>query len=152
MKKLIGAMLACLVAGSLMAAQNPEITTETGGIKSERGTTDLGTEAEAAPMKNFRKDGDLYDRQYMHQPPLIPHDVRNYEVDTKVNKCLACHSFKNASKMKAPKISPTHFETRDGMTLGEVSPRRYFCLQCHVPQTDAKPLVENTFKPVEALN
>ncbi len=74
------------------------------------------------PMKNFRKDGDLYDRQYMHQPPLIPHDTRNYEVDNKVNKCLACHSFKNASAMKAPKISPTHFETRDGMTLGEVSP------------------------------
>lgn len=151
MKKLIGAMLACLMAGSLMAAV-PEITNSTGGIKSERGSTDLVTDADAAPLKNFRKDGDLYDRQYMHQPPLIPHDTRNYEVDSKVNKCLACHSFKNASAMKAPKISPTHFETRDGMTLGEVSPRRYFCLQCHVPQADAKPLVENTFKPVEALN
>ena len=151
MKKLIGAMLACLMAGSLMAAV-PEITNSTGGIKSERGSTDLVTDADAAPMKNFRKDGDLYDRQYMHQPPLIPHDTRNYEVDNKVNKCLACHSFKNASAMKAPKISPTHFETRDGMTLGEVSPRRYFCLQCHVPQADTKPLVENTFKPVEALN
>ena len=151
MKKLIGAMLACLMAGSLMAAV-PEITNSTGGIKSERGSTDLVTDADAAPMKNFRKDGDLYDRQYMHQPPLIPHDTRNYEVDNKVNKCLACHSFKNASAMKAPKISPTHFETRDGMTLGEVSPRRYFCLQCHEPQADAKPLVENTFKPVEALN
>jgi cytochrome c-type protein NapB len=151
MKKLIGAMLACLMAGSLMAAA-PEITNSTGGIKSERGSTELTTEAEAAPLKNFRKDSEPYDRQYMHQPPLIPHDIRNYEVDTKVNKCLACHSFKNASAMKAPKISPTHFETRDGMTIGEVSPRRYFCLQCHVPQTDAKPLVENTFKPVEALN
>lgn len=151
MKKLIGAMLACLMAGSLMAAV-PEITNSTGGIKSERGSTDLATEADPAPLKNFRKDGDIYDRQYMHQPPLIPHDIRNYEVDSKVNKCLACHSFKNASAMKAPKISPTHFETRDGMTLGEVSPRRYFCLQCHVPQADAKPLVENTFKPVEALN
>ena len=151
MKKLIGAMLACLMAGSLMAAV-PENTNSTGGIKSERGSTDLVTDADAAPLKNFRKDGDLYDRQYMHQPPLIPHDTRNYEVDNKVNKCLACHSFKNASAMKAPKISPTHFETRDGMTLGEVSPRRYFCLQCHVPQADAKPLVNNTFKPVEALN
>ena len=151
MKKLIGAMLACLMAGSLMAA-TPEIINSTGGIKSERGSTDLATEGAPAPLKNFRKDGDVYDRQYIHQPPLIPHDVRNYEVDTKVNKCLACHSFKNASAMKATKISPTHFETRDGTTLGEVSPRRYFCLQCHVPQADAKPLVENTFKPVEALN
>lgn len=151
MKKLIGAMLACLMAGSLMAAV-PEITNSTGASSRSGGSTDLVTDADAAPLKNFRKDGDLYDRQYMHQPPLIPHDTRNYEVDNKVNKCLACHSFKNASAMKAPKISPTHFETRDGMTLGEVSPRRYFCLQCHVPQADAKPLVNNTFKPVEALN
>ena len=98
MKKLIGAMLACLMAGSLMAA-TPEITNSTGGIKSERGSTDLVTDADAAPMKNYRKDGDLYDRQYMHQPPPTPHDTRNYEVDNTVTKCPACHSVQNASKM-----------------------------------------------------
>lgn len=69
MKKLIGAMLACLMAGSLMAAT--EITNSTGD-KIGAGSTDLVTDADAAPMKNYRKDGDLYDRQYMHQPPLIP--------------------------------------------------------------------------------
>jgi cytochrome c-type protein NapB len=37
------------------------------------------------------------------------------------------------------------------MTLGDISPRRYFCMQCHVPQTDAKPLVDNVFTPVESL-
>ena len=46
MKKLIGAMLACLMAGSLMAAA-PEITNSTGGLKSERGATDLVTDATA---------------------------------------------------------------------------------------------------------
>jgi cytochrome c-type protein NapB len=35
--------------------------------------------------------------------------------------------------------------------MANVSARRYFCVQCHVPQTNAKPLVENTFQPVEAL-
>ena len=39
----------------------------------------------------------------------------------------------------------------DGKTLSDVSPRRYFCLQCHVTQADAAPLVENTFEPVESL-
>ena len=53
--------------------------------------------------------------------------------------------------MGATKISPTHFETRDGMTLSDVSPRRYFCLQCHVPQVNASPLVDNTFDPVESI-
>ena len=33
-----------------------------------------------------------------------------------------------------------------------VSARRYFCTQCHVPQADAQPLVENTFKPVTAIS
>ncbi|MFB1000430.1 MAG: nitrate reductase cytochrome c-type subunit, partial [Colwellia sp.] len=42
-------------------------------------------------------------------------------------------------------------ETRDGTTLSEVSPRRYFCSQCHVTQADAPELVDNTFKPVESL-
>ncbi|MGL5039470.1 MAG: nitrate reductase cytochrome c-type subunit [Aeromonas sp.] len=152
MKKLIGAMLACLMAGSLMAAV-PEVTSNNdGGVKSLRGSTNLAVAGEAPSLKNYRKDGDVYDRDYMHQPPLVPHEVRHNEVDYKVNRCLACHSFKNAGAMKAPKISPTHFESRDGKTLGAVSPRRYFCLQCHVPQTEVKPLVENTFKPVEALN
>jgi cytochrome c-type protein NapB len=35
----------------------------------------------------------------------------------------------------------------DGNVLSNVAPRRYFCLQCHVPQTDAAPIVENTFTP-----
>ncbi|MGD8350279.1 MAG: nitrate reductase cytochrome c-type subunit, partial [Gammaproteobacteria bacterium] len=35
--------------------------------------------------------------------------------------------------------------------LSDVSPRRYFCLQCHIEQTDAEPLIENTFKRVDSL-
>ena len=35
--------------------------------------------------------------------PADPHDTRNYEVDNKVNKCLACHSFKNASARRPPR-------------------------------------------------
>ncbi|MEK7438145.1 MAG: nitrate reductase cytochrome c-type subunit, partial [Pseudomonadota bacterium] len=31
-------------------------------------------------------------------------------------------------------------------TLSEVSPARYQCTACHVPQVDAKPLVQNTFR------
>jgi nitrate reductase (cytochrome), electron transfer subunit len=34
---------------------------------------------------------------------------------------------------------------------GHLSPRRYFCTQCHVPQADAKPLVGNTFLSVEDI-
>ena len=42
-------------------------------------------------------------------------------------------------------ISITHFMTREGQMLADVSPRRYFCTACHVPQADVAPLVENDF-------
>jgi cytochrome c-type protein NapB len=48
-------------------------------------------------------------------------------------------------------VSITHYQDRDGNFLADVAPRRYFCEQCHVPQVDAKPLVENTFQDVETL-
>ena len=46
----------------------------------------------------------------------------------------------------APMISVTHFMDRDGQVLADVGPRRYFCNACHVSQTDAQPLVRNTFR------
>jgi cytochrome c-type protein NapB len=48
-------------------------------------------------------------------------------------------------------VSVTHYMDRNTQFLAEVSPRRYFCNQCHVVQTDAKPLVENTFEDVDAI-
>ena len=40
---------------------------------------------------------------------------------------------------------------RDGNFLAEISPRRYFCEQCHVAQVDARPLVENRFEDVDEI-
>ena len=48
-------------------------------------------------------------------------------------------------------VSVTHFMDRDNNFLAELSPRRYFCTQCHVPQLDAKLLVENDFVDMEHL-
>ncbi len=47
--------------------------------------------------------------------------------------------------------SITHFMDRDGQFLAEVSPRRYFCTQCHVPQNEVKPLVGNDFVDIDSL-
>ncbi|GAL17917.1 nitrate reductase cytochrome c550-type subunit [Vibrio maritimus] len=40
---------------------------------------------------------------------------------------------------------------REDAVLADMSPRRYFCLQCHVPQVDAQPLVGNDFERVDSL-
>lgn len=67
------------------------------------------------------------------------------------NKCLSCHSRVRTGESQAPMASVTHYQDRDGNFLAEISPRRYFCGQCHVAQVDAKPLVENTFEDVDDI-
>ncbi|MFB0713140.1 nitrate reductase cytochrome c-type subunit [Buttiauxella noackiae] len=84
---------------------------------------------------------------YVNQPPMIPHSVDGYQVSKNTNRCLQCHGVEHYRTTGAPRVSPTHFMDSDGNVLSNVAPRRYFCLQCHVPQTDAAPIVENTFTP-----
>jgi cytochrome c-type protein NapB len=90
-------------------------------------------------------------RNYPMQPPVIPHTTRSYEVNINNNKCMYCHSRHRTEKSQAPMVSVTHYMDRDGNFLAEISPRRYFCNQCHVTQVDAKPLVENTFTDMHSL-
>ncbi|CRG50226.1 nitrate reductase cytochrome c-type subunit [Yersinia wautersii] len=84
---------------------------------------------------------------YVNQPPMIPHSVDGYQVSKNTNRCLQCHGVEHYITTGAPRVSSSHFYDRDGKVSSEVSPRRYFCLQCHVPQTDAAPIVGNSFQP-----
>ncbi len=88
-------------------------------------------------------------RNYPEQPPVIPHKIDGYQIDFKYNQCLTCHSRTAIEISQAPMISITHFMNREGQFLASVSPRRYFCNQCHVTQSDARPLIENTFVDVD---
>ncbi len=122
-----------------------------GGVDSLR-SHELNVEAPAEAMKKFSGQDNVQKRDFVQQPPLIPHGVRGYQVDKDVNTCLKCHSWNNAAKWGATRISVTHFYDRNGVQRADVAPNRYFCMQCHVPQADAKPLKKNDFKPVESLN
>ncbi|WP_070966298.1 nitrate reductase cytochrome c-type subunit [Vibrio sonorensis] len=121
-----------------------------GGLQSLRGMSELEDTRPADDFKKYPKD-QVLESEYVYQPPLVPHSIRGYEVTLNANKCLACHSWKNAKEMGATKVSVTHYVNREDAVLADVSPRRYFCLQCHVPQANAKPLVENEFTPVDSL-
>ena len=115
-------------------------------VESLRGGTALTSTPQAfAPFKQNRAQSAL-PRAYRQQPPLIPHKVDEYEVDLKVNQCMACHDWPRNVDVGAPKISETHYISRDGVALDHVARTRWFCTQCHVPQANAKPLVTNTFK------
>jgi cytochrome c-type protein NapB len=90
-------------------------------------------------------------RNYPEQPPVIPHSIEGYQLTLKTNRCLDCHRRQFTEGSGAPMISITHFMDRDGQVLADVTPRRYFCTACHVQQTDAKPLVPNTFEDALAI-
>ena len=125
--------------------------TGTSVLKSLRGDTPLTEEPPAPTLKDPPKDHAPEARNYLHQPPLIPHTIRDYNITRTHNKCMECHSWQRYREFGATKISMTHFRDRSGTDLANVSPLRYFCTQCHVPQTDVKPLVGNSFWPVEAI-
>lgn len=84
-------------------------------------------------------------RNYPEQPPVIPHSISGYQLSLNTNRCLECHRRQFTEASGAPMISVTHFMDRDFQVLADVAPRRYFCLQCHVPQTETPPLVGNDF-------
>ncbi len=122
-----------------------------GGLKSLRGAEIQAPETEYADPFKVMKDSAPIERDYVQQPPLIPHKTDGYNITMKYNKCMDCHSWTRYKETGATKVSLTHFKTRDGQELSNISPRRYFCQQCHVPQVDAKPLVANKFKPAEGI-
>lgn len=116
-----------------------------------RDGADIDSEPKPQLMPKVENTDKKRVRNYPEQPPTIPHHVRSYEISTNANKCLSCHSRKRSGESQAPMISVTHFMDRDNQVLATVSPRRYFCNQCHVTQADTKPLVENMFIDVEDL-
>jgi nitrate reductase (cytochrome), electron transfer subunit len=131
----------CFVAGALLAQDAPRL----------RGPEPFTREIPAPPMQRAVTNDVRVKRNYPDQPPLIPHAIEGYALDLNANKCMSCHARRFTEQSQAPMISVTHYQDREGNTLGGLAPRRYVCLSCHVPQTEARPLVENRFQDMDAL-
>ena len=139
------------LAFALLLAGTPGIAADTAvKLKSLRGETPIDKTPEPDMFKQ-EKDRPPIPRDFIQQPPLIPHSVRNYDITLNFNKCMDCHSWARYKEAGATKVSLTHFKDTTGKDLANISPRRYFCTQCHVPQTDAPPLVNNNFQRAEGL-
>ena len=120
-------------------------------VESLRGANPMDEPAKAPQALKWQNDREPITRDYVQQPPLIPHKIKGYKINIKFNKCLTCHSWANYKEASATKISQTHFKDRENNVLANIAPRRYFCTQCHVPQVNAPPLVENTFNPLQTI-
>ena len=103
------------------------------------------------PLVNADNSDVRRSRSYAMQPPVIPHKIDGYQLDKNANRCMFCHTRTRTQETQAPMISVTHFIGRDGNFLAELSPRRYFCLQCHVSQVPEDPLIENRFVDVDEM-
>ena len=119
-------------------------------LQGLRGGTPVNQDNPPAASHQER-DHAVGDRDFVQQPPLIPHNTQGYQITKNFNKCMDCHAWGKTKASGATKVSVTHFRTGTGTELDNISPRRYFCTQCHVPQTDAKVLVDNTFTRARGL-
>ncbi len=120
-------------------------------VATLRGNATLVEQGAAPAMAKVSNEDKRRSRNYPEQPPTIPHHIRGYQIDLNANKCLSCHSRRATADSNAPMVSITHFMNRDGQFLASVSPRRYFCTQCHVTQQDIMPLVGNDFVDVDSV-
>lgn len=134
---------------SRSAPSAPVAITAPGQIDAIRRGVPIDKEATPPPMARVENFDRVRPVNYEMQPPTIPHSIDNYQLTVHTNRCMFCHTQSNAKTFQAPPVSAAHYATRDGKILEEISPRRYFCVQCHVVQTDAQPLVANRY---EGLN
>lgn len=116
-----------------------------------RGDVPFTETPQADPLPKWVVDDIRKMRAYPDQPPVIPHSIEGYQLSVNTNRCLSCHKREFTEGSGAPMISVTHYITREGQMLADVSPRRYFCTACHVPQADTQPLVENTFRDMSEM-
>jgi nitrate reductase (cytochrome), electron transfer subunit len=117
-------------------------------VKPIRGDTPIPETNRSGTYRMERHDRAL-PRNYPQQPPVIPHNVKGYQITRNVNMCMVCHAKTAAPTTGATPVGKSHYVDRDGKEWPNISTRRYFCLQCHIPQFDADPLVSNTFKPAQ---
>ncbi|WP_299845002.1 nitrate reductase cytochrome c-type subunit [uncultured Roseovarius sp.] len=120
-------------------------------VATLRGTAPLDENPDAPVIPKVVNSDIRQVRNYPEQPPVIPHKIDGYQIDIKYNQCLTCHARSAIEVSQAPMVSITHFMDRDGQFLASVSPRRFFCTQCHVPQSEARIELKNTFVDVDEV-
>ena len=121
---------------------------------SKTSVFDTPTPQSFSYSENPPGSGTTLPRAYPGAPPQIPHNIDNFKpITAKVNACLACH---HNPSMRGKKITgmPTaipesHYIDRrnePGVVGSQIVGARYVCTQCHVPQANVAPLVDNVFQ------
>lgn len=145
MNKTVTIVLATVLASLVGCASSSVAFMRGADIAAADKAPDVKTYAERLPDADLTA---LIPRTFVGQPPLVPHTTAKYEpITAEENACLECHINDEFKERKMPKIGKSHFSdtVKDKKGNPAVSMARFQCNSCHVPQVDAKPLVENTF-------
>ncbi len=145
-------VIAAVVALCVVAAAADEVKQESFGLAgSVFDTPDpIVPHSSAGEAGENEKLGSYFE----DMPPLISHQVADFlPITAAENLCLDCHDLPDdiGAEIGADEPTPmpeSHYTDlrRPGSEAAEKPVgARYTCTQCHVPQTDAEPLVASTY-------
>lgn len=152
MKTKVSVILAGLIGLAGIAAASDDIdSAELGLSKTSVFDTPAPSVFEYPDIK--ARYSEALPRAFFGAPPQVPHEVDSMLPITRDdNSCLECHDRPDeigvADVSGGRPMDENHYAakgaagTADGWKL---SGARYNCNQCHVPQAEVTPLVDNTF-------
>ena len=96
------------------------------------------------------EDSEALPRAFPGAPPQIPHEIQSMLPILVIdNQCIDCHdkprSIGKKRKGRSPMPESHYSVTGADKSKWKLSGARFTCNQCHVPQADVGPLVNNTF-------
>jgi len=137
-----------------VADQTPQLAAQDMGL-SKTSVFDVPQPQPFNYPEQFPGTTNVLPRAYLNAPPQIPHNIESFlPVGKDHNLCLQCHDRpdqqgKTAEHQPTP-IPASHYTdlrfAPDKVTHSLIG-ARYICTQCHVPQSQAKVLVNNSFNP-----
>jgi cytochrome c-type protein NapB len=146
MKKTVSIVLATLVASVIgCAATMPPAPMRGADVTAPDKAPDIKQYAEKVPGVGQAK---LIERTFVGQPPMVPHTVEKYvPLTMEENACMECHLTTEIRGQKIPQIGQSHFSTTTKTNAGKpaLEMSRFQCDSCHVPQVDAKELIDSKF-------
>ena len=65
-------------------------------VKSLRGDIEIPAGSNPTVGMDWKPEQITVPRTFVHQPPLVPHAVAEYDISTNDNDCLDCHGDKDS--------------------------------------------------------
>jgi cytochrome c-type protein NapB len=149
---LTGAGLSLLLAGGALAAETRSAD-EMGLSK----TSVFDTPTPSAPPFSKASPGtsEPMPRYFPGAPPQIPHQIEGFvPIKAAANACMGCHNRPDLWQQPPirglptpmPESHYTDLRASPHKVQQQVVGARFICTQCHAPQAEAEPLVENTLR------